>query len=90
MGEGSRASFCCSEGGGYVRGGRVPEDEEFDESAEEQDDGELAKEEALCEGESVGVSLASSADFGGAYEDSGLGSGGTFAVAILYGVFDLS
>jgi len=35
VGEGSRASFCGSEGGGYVRGGRVPEDEEFYEGAEE-------------------------------------------------------
>lgn len=39
-------------GGGAGRGrGRVAEDEEFDEGAEEEDDGELAEEEALAEGE---------------------------------------
>lgn len=40
--EGSGASFCGSEGGGYVWGRRVAEDEEFDEGANEDYDGELA------------------------------------------------
>jgi hypothetical protein len=54
--EGSGASFCGSQGGGYVWGGRVAEDEEFDEGADEDYDGELAKEEALGEGEAADVS----------------------------------
>ncbi|KAI5281055.1 hypothetical protein KEM52_003995, partial [Ascosphaera acerosa] len=36
---------------GAVRGGRLAEDEELDERAEQQDDGELADEQALREGE---------------------------------------
>jgi hypothetical protein len=50
--EGSRAPFCGAEGGGYVCGGRIPEDEEFYEGADEDYDGELAEEETLGEGES--------------------------------------
>lgn len=42
-------AFCSEQGGGVVGGVRVPEDEVFDEGAEEEDDGELAEEEALCE-----------------------------------------
>lgn len=54
MGEGSGASFCGSQGGCYVGGGGVAEDEEFYEGADEDYDGELAEEKALCEGEAVG------------------------------------
>lgn len=37
--EGSGASFCCSEGGRCVRGGRIAEDEEFDKGTNEDYDG---------------------------------------------------
>jgi hypothetical protein len=53
--EGSGAPFCSSQGGGYVGGGRVPEDEEFYEGADEDYDGELTEEKALGEGEAEGV-----------------------------------
>jgi hypothetical protein len=52
VGEGAGAPFLGSEGGGYVGGRGVAKNEEFDEGADEDDDGELAKEEALSEGES--------------------------------------
>lgn len=58
MCEGSRASFCGAQGGGYVWRRRIAEDEEFDEGPEEEDDGELTEEEALGEGEAVGVRIA--------------------------------
>ena len=49
----SRASISTSEGagrGGGFGGGGFAEDKEFDEGAYEDYDGELAEEEALCEG----------------------------------------
>jgi len=49
--EGTGPSLCCAKSGRDVGGRRVAEYEEFDECSEEDYDGELAKEEALCEGE---------------------------------------
>ena len=46
----------AARGGGFGRG-RFAEDEEFDESADEDYDGELAKEEA-CEGQAGGLLVA--------------------------------
>ena len=55
MCQSARAAFGRAQRGGYVCGGRVSEDEEFYECAEQEDDGELAEEQALREGESDGV-----------------------------------
>lgn len=44
VGEGSGAAFGRAESGGHVGGGRVAEDEELYEGADEDDDGELAEE----------------------------------------------
>lgn len=56
--EGTGPSLCCAKSGRDVGGRRVAEYEEFDECSEEDYDGELAKEEALCEGEAGGVRIA--------------------------------
>lgn len=40
--------------GAIVGGGRLAEDEELDEAEDQDCYGQLAEEEALCEGEAVG------------------------------------
>ena len=58
MREGAGTSLCCAKGGRYIGRGRVAKYEKFDKGSEENYDGELAKEEALCEGEAGGVRIA--------------------------------
>jgi len=60
----ARTPFGGAQRGGYVCGRRVPEDKEFYECAEQEDDGELAEEQALREGESDGSALRDSRRLG--------------------------